>query len=186
MRLAVAACRLMLGARLSFYFRIIFRIILNCISYTSNAILIREASAAGPSIDATLSGHCLGPGKCSQARYVPLTWYHQQDQRWINSSQLTTYGPANNDQSLCYAGPRDRKLSSLIGPVPQLSSPVFQCLFSQSTMTDPRSIVECLQWSSRHTQRKRFAKRTMDQGSVGYTRDQTFLAVILPINYLNK
>jgi hypothetical protein len=49
------ACRLTLAACL-FYF--IFHI-------TSNAILIREASAAGPSIDATLSGHCLGSGKCS-------------------------------------------------------------------------------------------------------------------------
>jgi len=49
----------------------IFRIILNCISYTSCAILIRELSAAGPSIDATLSGHSLGPGKCHRQDMYP-------------------------------------------------------------------------------------------------------------------
>ena len=40
-------------------------------------------------------------------------------------SRILGIGPANNDQSLCYAGPRGRQLSSLIGPVPQLPSPVF-------------------------------------------------------------
>jgi len=35
------------------------------------------------------------------------------------------HGPANNDQSLCYAGPGGRYLSSLTGRVHRLPSPVF-------------------------------------------------------------
>ena len=71
--LSSEACCLRLGARLSFFFRMIFRIIL------------KWQLLAGP-----ITQRCL------------LT------SSFCISTTPGSIGPANNDQSLCYAGPGDR------------------------------------------------------------------------------
>src|SRR5210317_1920521 len=105
MRLAVAAWRLKLGARLSFFFRMIFRIILNCISYNQQRhpdqgsqrcwskyrrypfrSLIRSREM--------LIGKICTPNLVSLAGPIQLPGF------------TSSLGPANNDQSLCYVGGR--------------------------------------------------------------------------------
>ena len=76
-------------------------------SYTSNAILIREAGAAGPSTSLLPCGSS-------------LTY------REMPGADLDAFSRSNSvDQSLCYAGPEDLPLLSLIGGLIRSSSPVF-------------------------------------------------------------